>query len=160
MSTETISRRGFPLQDLTPTPTNLQQIEETDEEGPSISGRERIQKIFSSAVIGGFSVGAIGMAAGGAALILTGAPAPLIAGAAFKAALGGAAIGAVRALSFDSTTREVSVFYSAATGAIVGLTAGLFSEGAIISVWEAAGATIGTVVGWAEREIHRHFVRA
>lgn len=155
MSTETVERRGFPLVNLTPTP---QPIDEYDYEEPGISAHERFQMVFSSAVLGGIALGVLGGVTGG-----TGVLAPVIATTALRGALitggAGATIGAIRALCFDTPPREVSIFLSTMTGAIAGLTVGLFVDESVISAWEVAGAFVGMVEGWAERKIRRQLDR-
>ena len=158
MSTETVERRGLPLVNLTPTPEACQPIDEYDHEEPGVSAHERFQMVFSSAVLGGIALGVLGGVTGG-----TGVLAPVIATTALRGALAaggaGAAIGAIRALSFDTPPREVSIFYSAVIGAIVGLTTGLFVDESVISAWEMSGAFVGMIEGWTEREIRRHLDR-
>ena len=157
MSTDAVLRKGISLQDLTPTP-DYQPIDEYDHDEPSVSAHERFQMIFSSAVLGGVALGVLGGVTGGAGIL-----APVIASTALQGAMvmggAGATIGAIRALSVDTPPREVSIFYSAVTGAITGLTAALFVDGTIVSAWEVTGAFVGIVEGWTEREIRRQLDR-
>jgi uncharacterized membrane protein len=166
MTADAIGSEGFFLQDLTPTPpdTAPPRVEESDDEEDSTPHRQRIQMVFTSAVLGGASVGAVGCLTGGVgALLLAGGSIPAIAGTAAQGALiggwAGASVGGVRALFFDAPTREISVFYSALTGAMVGHTAALFPDGPFVGAWTVVGAAIGTVEGWAESELRKRLTQ-
>ena len=159
MTTETFLPERFCLQDPSPIPTSpdSQPTDETGNDEHPGSSIERIQRVVSSAILGGLALGVIGGVTGGVGLL-----SPLIASTAFHGALvaggAGASIGAIRALFFDTPPQEVCLFHSIISGATAGLTAALFAPAPLTSVWELGGAFAGMIEGWTERELRRRLV--